>query len=336
MTNDLSSAIRQASICLSKEKLKTRALVAVVLDFYPDLRLDHTDQYRVLKELIDQGFGAEILNISSKETTKLCREKYVSKMEQLGYRRQLAEDVIMAYCIGIGAKYTPTRRNVQHQQKPQTTSNQLATQHSESPYHTNPVESASGSQLVYKLNEDRVSLSVVETTNKHITDLVIPATVMYKSRNYPVTCINNCAFSNCESLKSAQIPETITEIGSDAFFNCKCLTSINIPKSVSRIGQGAFSCCYNLQTISIYNYAPFANMCNKGRFEGVGYADIHGMIPNNKRLCISPCKLIISTDFYKFIKRLLGDKTNHLGSQFYNNDFYYWEGGFFSEPIIKP
>ena len=54
------------------------------------------------------------------------------------------------------------------------------------------------------------------------------------------------AFSDCTSLTSITIPNSVTSIGSYAFEGCSSLTSITIPNSVTSIGTYAFDGCYNL------------------------------------------------------------------------------------------
>jgi len=58
-------------------------------------------------------------------------------------------------------------------------------------------------------------------------------------------------FSNCASLTSITIPESVTSIGNNAFGNCVNLTSIIIPNSVTSIGGSAFCRCTNLTSIVI-------------------------------------------------------------------------------------
>ena len=65
-----------------------------------------------------------------------------------------------------------------------------------------------------------------------------------------VTEIGNLAFA-CTSLKSIELPDSVTEIGEYAFSRCTSLKSIEIPDSVTEIGDGAFSRCTSLKSIEI-------------------------------------------------------------------------------------
>ena len=61
------------------------------------------------------------------------------------------------------------------------------------------------------------------------------------------------AFSNCSSLTSVTIPNSVTSIGDKAFYGCSSLTSITIPEGVTSIGGSAFSGCSSLTSITIPN-----------------------------------------------------------------------------------
>ena len=67
------------------------------------------------------------------------------------------------------------------------------------------------------------------------------------------TSIPPYAFSECTSLTSITISDSVTSIGECAFWRCTSLTSIKIPDSVKNIGRAAFSYCTSLTNITIPN-----------------------------------------------------------------------------------
>ena len=64
-------------------------------------------------------------------------------------------------------------------------------------------------------------------------------------------CIADNAFTECSSLTSVVIGDSVTSIGNSAFYNCSSLKSVEIPNSVSTIGGGAFNYCTSLTSIKI-------------------------------------------------------------------------------------
>ena len=68
-----------------------------------------------------------------------------------------------------------------------------------------------------------------------------------------ITKIRSYAFSNCTSLTSVTIPNSVTSIGDSAFRNCSSLTSITIPNNVTSIRDSAFSQCTSLTSVTIPN-----------------------------------------------------------------------------------
>ena len=59
-------------------------------------------------------------------------------------------------------------------------------------------------------------------------DVVIPPTVTYDGKTYPVTSIGSCAFYRRSAVTSITIPSSITSIGWSAFFDCTGLTRVTI------------------------------------------------------------------------------------------------------------
>ncbi len=63
--------------------------------------------------------------------------------------------------------------------------------------------------------------------------------------------IGDYAFSDCSSLTSINLPDSVTSIGERAFSDCSSLTSINLPDGVTSIGNAAFWCCSRLKNIDL-------------------------------------------------------------------------------------
>ena len=82
-------------------------------------------------------------------------------------------------------------------------------------------------------------------------DLIIPSSVKFGDKDLPVTSISYGAFSDCRSLTSVTIPDSVTSIGDNAFRGCSDLTSVTIGDGVTSIGSYAFYDCSNLTSINI-------------------------------------------------------------------------------------
>ena len=66
-----------------------------------------------------------------------------------------------------------------------------------------------------------------------------------------LTYIAPGAFIECHTLKSVELPSSVTEIGSYAFQDCHNLTKVTIPKGVTTIGASAFQRCTSLTSVTI-------------------------------------------------------------------------------------
>lgn len=107
--------------------------------------------------------------------------------------------------------------------------------------------------------------------NKLPKEIIIPAQVRHKGKNYTVTKIGKYAFYKA-SLESVRLPNTVKEIADWAFCDaglssislpdsletvgeyalCVCrFATISLPESITSIGAGALSACYYLHEVKL-------------------------------------------------------------------------------------
>ena len=72
------------------------------------------------------------------------------------------------------------------------------------------------------------------------SEVQIPEIVNYKGKEYKVIFIGVSVFSECKTLTSITIPDSVAYIGFSAFENCERLKSVNIGKRVNQISKDAF------------------------------------------------------------------------------------------------
>ena len=100
-------------------------------------------------------------------------------------------------------------------------------------------------KLTYEVKNGEVTIT--DCKESASGKLEIPSTL----GGYPVTRIDNYAFSNCKKLTDVTIPDSVKTIGDLAFNGCSGLTSVNIPESVKNIGVYAFSSCQKLKSVTV-------------------------------------------------------------------------------------
>ena len=103
------------------------------------------------------------------------------------------------------------------------------------------------------LSATDLTVEVTHGENKYTSDVIIPSTVNYKSRDLAVIAIGWGGFSGCTELNSITIPNSVKSIGGSAFEDCSSLISITIPDSVTSINSSTFEDCSSLTSIIIPN-----------------------------------------------------------------------------------
>ena len=93
--------------------------------------------------------------------------------------------------------------------------------------------------LVFVLNEDQNSYSLVDVGSCTDVEVIIPR--YYKG--LPVTKIGDGAFLNKEEITRVVIPEGLLNIGNGAFRSCTGLESVVFPSTLTSIGEYAFYNC---------------------------------------------------------------------------------------------
>lgn len=89
------------------------------------------------------------------------------------------------------------------------------------------------------LSEEEGTVAVACSSYTQSGDIVIPMTVENEGTTYFVTEVANAGFGSCP-ITSVTLPESILKINDSAFYNCTSMKSVNIPNSVTYIGTSAF------------------------------------------------------------------------------------------------
>ncbi|MBQ3494243.1 MAG: leucine-rich repeat domain-containing protein [Clostridia bacterium] len=125
----------------------------------------------------------------------------------------------------------------------------------------NDVKLTTAKGVIYTVDKEN-NTATLNSTNKvgdnypEKENVVIEPVVSDGENNYIVTAIADNAFFSGDysvantTLKSIEIPNSVTTIGSSAFYKCTALTSITLPEGVTSIGDEAFFKCTSLETVN--------------------------------------------------------------------------------------
>ncbi|MEG0339975.1 MAG: leucine-rich repeat domain-containing protein, partial [Oscillospiraceae bacterium] len=85
------------------------------------------------------------------------------------------------------------------------------------------------------------------------TKLDVPSSFNINGADVQVSAIGEKAFTDCDTVVSITLPNTLIAIGDMAFSHCNALVSVIIPNSVTTLGISAFEFCSNLTSVTLSN-----------------------------------------------------------------------------------
>lgn len=117
-------------------------------------------------------------------------------------------------------------------------------------YGITPVNIVKIDNVWYTVNAEGAEVIVPFDGKEYEGDFIIPATVNFQGRDYPVVGLNPSVLNYCTNITSLVIePPVISEINNNQFFNCSKLTKVKLPGSVKRIGRNAFGHAEQLKEV---------------------------------------------------------------------------------------
>ncbi len=82
-------------------------------------------------------------------------------------------------------------------------------------------------------------------------DVVVPSIVRSGGVKYTVTAVAQSAFTMLNTLRSVEVPESVTEMDSHSFYRCAALETVKLKCRISRISYDMFAYSRNLKTVEL-------------------------------------------------------------------------------------
>ena len=134
-----------------------------------------------------------------------------------------------------------------------------------------------------------LTVEVTNGDNEYSDKVIIPETVVYKSKVLKVTSISRYAFNGCKNLISVVIGNNVTSIIDETFSQCSNLTSVVIGNSVTSIGESAFNRCSNLTNVVIGNSVTSIGVGAFNYCEGLTNIEIPNSVTSIGQAAFSCC-----------------------------------------------
>ena len=117
---------------------------------------------------------------------------------------------------------------------------------------TTPMYDVEQAGIYYKHDGDALQVTRRDVgMNSYSGEVVIPESVTWEGKSYPVTSIERGAFANCLNVTSVSIPASVKNIGDAAFLNCRELSTVRIYGTDKTIGNYAFYDCWKLNSLYV-------------------------------------------------------------------------------------
>ena len=178
--------------------------------------------------------------------------------------------------------------------------------------------------LKYSIYIDE-NYAILINNNYTLSDIVIPASISWNGKNYPVTKLGNRCFSGCSSLTSVTIPSSVTSLGEMCFaysgltsvtipssvkslgygcFAYSGLTSVTIPSSVTSLGKSCFSDCSSLTSVTILSSVKSLEEFCFYNCTNLKSIIIPSSVTSLKGNCFDGCSSLISVTIPSSVKSL--------------------------------
>lgn len=147
--------------------------------------------------------------------------------------------------------------------------------------------------LKYIIYTDQ-NYAVLTGNNYTQNKIVIPPSITWEGKKYPVTELGAKCFSGCRSLNSITIPSSVKSLGDYCFEGCNNLTSVTIPSSVTSLGKWCFYSCDNLTSVTIpSSVKSLGEKCFRG-CNSLTSVTIPSSVTSLGNYCFSGCKSLTS------------------------------------------